>query len=201
MADERLSQAFQRIDAANRDDPAMIDVAGLQRPYAVFYGERMSAWLERLVPAVSEPLAIAVRAQHVRRFDIARASYPDGKPGYFAWRNALKDHHAELTATIMMQVGYDAADIARTRSIIRKERLKRDADVQALEDCACLVFLENEFAAFADKHADDKIVDIVAKTWVKMSDAGHAAAVGLLPGLPERLRALVLKAVTPADGH
>jgi CRP-like cAMP-binding protein len=84
------------------------------------------------------------------------------------------------------------------RSIVRKERLKRDADVQALEDCACLVFLENEFAAFADKHDDDKIVDIVAKTWAKMSEAGHSAAVGLLPLLDERLRGLVLKAVTPS---
>ncbi len=74
------------------------------------------------------------------------------------------------------------------RSIIRKERLKRDPEAQALEDCACLVFLENEFVPFAEKHQDDKIVDIVAKTWVKMSEAGHAEAVAMLPALPERLQ-------------
>lgn len=197
MADDRLSKAFALIDAENAADTASIVVDGMARPYAVFYGERMTAWLSRLVPDAADALAIAVRAQHIRRFDIPRASHPDGKPGYFAWRNALKDHHAELTAGIMTRVGYDAATIERTRAIIRKERLKRDSDAQALEDCACLTFLENEFVAFADKHSDDKIVDIVAKTWAKMSEAGHAAAVGLLPGLPERLGALVVKAVTP----
>eukprot|EP01037_Dinobryon_pediforme_P041881 gene41881-51915_t len=172
-----LAAAFARIDAANADDPQHISVEGSTRPYGVFYGERMSAWLARLQPDASEPLAIAVRAQHIRRFDIPRASYPMDKPGYFAWRNALKDHHAALAARIMAEVGYGEEDIARTRGIIRKERLKRDPDAQALEDCACLVVLENEFVAFAAKHDDDKIVDIVAKTWVKMSDAGHALAV------------------------
>jgi hypothetical protein len=194
MAD-RLTEAFARIDAANADDPTRISVDGIERPYGVFYGERMSAWLDKLVPNPGEPLAIAVRAQHVRRFDIARAAYPMDKPGYFAWRNALKDHHATIAAGIMADLGYDEDDIARMRSIIRKERLKREPEPQALEDCACLVFLENEFVAFAEKHPDDKVVDIVAKTWVKMSDAGHALAVAMLPALPERLQALVLKAV------
>jgi len=195
MDSDRLAAAFARIDAANADDPATITRDGVTLPYGVHYGERMSAWLQRLTPEPSEPLAIAVRAQHVRRFDIARAAYPMDKPGYFAWRNALKDHHAAIAGGIMADLGYDEADIARMRSIIRKERLKRDAEAQALEDCACLTFLENEFVAFADKHDDDKIVDIVAKTWVKMSDAGHALAVEMLPALPERLQALVGKAV------
>ncbi len=190
-----LATAFARIDEANADDPQQVSVGGSAWPYGVFYGERMSAWLAKLRPDAPEPLAIAVRAQHIRRFDIARASYPQDKPGYFAWRNALKDHHAALAARIMADAGYGEEDIARTRSIIRKERLKRDPDAQALEDCACLVFLENEFVAFAAKHDDDKIVDIVAKTWVKMSDAGHALAVAMLPALPEHLQALVLKAV------
>jgi hypothetical protein len=117
------------------------------------------------------------------------------KPSYFAWRNALKDHHAALTAAIMAEAGYEDADIDRMRSIIRKERLKRDPEAQALEDCACLVFLENEFGTFAAKHADEKVVDIVAKTWAKMSDAGHAQAVAMLPALPDHLQGLVLKAV------
>jgi hypothetical protein len=195
MADDRLPQAFARIDAANADDPTTIVVDGVTRPYGVFYGERMSAWLARLVPEPSAALAIAVRAQHVRRFDIARGAYPMDKPGYFAWRNALKDHHAAIASRIMAELGFSEDEIARTRSIIRKERLKRDPEAQALEDCACLTFLENEFVAFAEKHPDDKVVDIVAKTWVKMSDTGHTLAVEMLPKLPERLQGLVLKAV------
>ena len=196
MAAARLTEAFARIDAANADDPTRIEIDGVARSYGVFYGERMSAWLAKLVPDASEPLAIAVRGQHVRRFDIARATYQQDKPGYFAWRNALKDHHAAITAEIMTDLGYGDEDIARMRSIIRKERLKRDPDAQALEDCACLVFLENEFVAFAEKHDDAKIIDIVAKTWVKMSDAGHALAVAMLPALPEHLQGLVIKAVS-----
>ncbi len=195
MADARLTEAFARIDAANADDPTTIVVDGVTRAYGVFYGERMSAWLEKLVEAPGDALSIAVRAQHVRRFDIARGSYPMDKPGYFAWRNALKDHHASIAAKIMADLGYGDDEIVRMRSIIRKERLKREPEPQALEDCACLTFLENEFVAFADKHPDDKVIDIVAKTWVKMSDAGHALAVAMLPALPERLQGLVLKAV------
>ena len=196
MAAARLTDAFARIDAANADDPTTMAIDGVSRPYGVFYGERMSIWLDKLVPGPSEPLAIAVRAQHVRRFDIARSAYQQDKPGYFAWRNALKDHHAAIAAGIMDELGYGAEDIARMRSIIRKERLKRDPEAQALEDCACLVFLENEFAAFADKHDDAKIIDIVSKTWAKMSSAGHVLAVALVPTLPERLQELVLKAVS-----
>lgn len=197
---DRLLAAFARIDAANGDDPTMIMIEGQERPYAVFYGERMSAWLGKLVPDAGDSLSIAVRAQHICRFYIARNAYPMDKPGYFAWRNALKDHHASLAAGIMAEVGYSDDDIARTRSIIRKERLKRDPDSQALEDCACLVFLENEFVGFASKHPDDKVVDIVAKTWVKMSSAGQALAVEMLPALPEHLQKLVLQAVNSVGG-
>ena len=192
---DRLARAFAAIDRANADDQVRVMVDGVEVPAAVRYGAAMTRWLDRLVPEASEALRIACRAQHIRRFDMPRATYPMDKPGYFAWRNALKDHHADLAAGIMRDLGYDEDTIARTRSIIRKERLKRDPEAQALEDCACLVFLELEFAAFAADHGDDKIVDIVAKTWVKMSEAGHAAALGLVPALPERLQRLVGVAV------
>ncbi|TBW41245.1 DUF4202 domain-containing protein [Siculibacillus lacustris] len=193
--DARLAAVFARIDAANAEDPTRIPTEAGERPHALVYGERMSAWLARLVPEASDLLQIAVRAQHLRRFDIPRSAHPMDKPGYFAWRNALKAHHATLVGGFMGQAGYDAEAIARVGSIVRKERLKRDVEAQALEDCACLVFLEFEFAPFADKHADDKVVDIVAKTWTKMSAAGHARALELVPSLPERLRTLTVRAV------
>lgn len=191
----RLAAAFAAVDAANAEDPARIVVDGVEKPYAVHYGERMSAWLDRLVPEASEPLRLSVRAQHIRRFDIPRSSHPLDKPGYHAWRNRLKDHHADLLAGIMAETGYAEDEIARARSIVRKERLKRDAEAQALEDCACLVFLENEFAGFAERHEDAKLVEILARTWPKMSAAGHALALAMAPALPERLRRLVETAV------
>jgi hypothetical protein len=190
----RLADTLAVIETAMADDPERHE--GL--PYGVHYARRMSHWLARLVSAPSDSLAIAVHGQHIRRWDIPRIDYPRDKPGYFVWRNRLKDHHADLLAAIMTRTGYDADAIARTRAIVRKERLKRDPEAQALEDCACLVFLENEFTGFVARNADyddDRIVAIVARTWVKMSDAGHALALELVPALPERLRQLVVRAV------
>jgi len=197
-ATDRLAAVFARIDAANADDPARIEVAGTSRPAAVVYGERMTARLARLAPDASEHLAIAVRGQHVRRFDLPRSTHPMDKPGYFAWRNALKRHHAEVVGAIMADLGYGEADVGRVGAIIRKEGIKRDPETQTLEDCACLVFLEFESVEFLGRYPDDKIIDIVAKTWAKMSDTGHAQALELLPLLPEHLRALVVRAVTGA---
>ena len=193
---ERLRALFAEIDAENAEDPKTIDVGGVMRPYAQVYGERMSARLEALAPDASEPLKIAVRAQHIRRFDVPRSTHPMDKPGYFAWRNALKVHHAEVVGRLMAKVGYGQADIDRVGQLVRKERIKRDPEAQTVEDCASLVFLEFEYAEFGGKHPDAKVVDIVAKTWTKMSEAGHAQALTLVPLLPERLQKLTVQAVT-----
>lgn len=195
---DRLAAVFDRIDAANAEDPTSVVVDGVARPHAQVYGERMTGRLAKLAPAASELLQIAARAQHIRRFDMPRASCPMDKPGYFAWRNALKIHHADLTAEIMRGLGWDEDDIARVGSLIRKERIKRDPEAQAVEDCAALVFLEFDYVDFGAKHVDAKVVDIVAKTWVKMSEAGHAQALELVPLLPERLQRLTVAAVSGA---
>lgn len=194
----RLAALFAAIDATNAEDPTMVAVDGATRPYAVVYGERMTARLAKLAPAASEALQIAARAQHIRRFDMPRGSYPMDKPGYHAWRNALKVHHAEVVGRLMAELGYAAEEIERVGQLVRKERIKRDAEAQTVEDCASLVFLEHEYAAFGEKYTDEKIVDIVAKTWAKMSEAGHAQALELVPLLPERLQGLTVKAVTGA---
>lgn len=198
MSQSLLEQTYALIDAANADDPTTVIVDGVERPYAQVYGERMTARLAKLVPGASDLLKLAARAQHIRRFDIPRGAYPMDKPGYFAWRNALKALHGELLAEIMRKVGYPEADIERAGQLVRKERIKRDPEAQSVEDCASLVFLEFEYATFGGKYADDKVVDIVAKTWMKMSDAGHAQALELVPLLPERLQKLTVRAVTGA---
>ena len=198
MTQSRLEQTYALIDAANAEDPTKVTVDGVERPYARVYGERMTARLAKLVPDASDVLKAAVRAQHIRRFDVPRSSYPMDKPGYFAWRNALKVRHGELLAGIMREAGWSEADVERAGQLVRKERIKRDPEAQAVEDCASLVFLEFEYAEFGAKHADDKVVDIVAKTWVKMSESGHAQALELVPLLPERLQTLTVRAVTGA---
>lgn len=192
----RLSAIFAAIDAANADDPKRIEVDGAMRPYAQVYGERMSARLANLAPDASDLLKIAARAQHIRRFDMPRDTHPMDRPGYHAWRNALKVHHAEVVGKLMTEAGWSAADVARVGQLVRKEGIKRDPEAQTVEDCASLVFLEHEYAEFGAKYTDEKVIDIVAKTWRKMSDAGHAQALELVPLLPERLQKLTVQAVT-----
>lgn len=191
----RLDEAIRAIDAANADDPRRAPPPHGDRPFEVVYAERMTAWLDRLAPDASEALRLAVRAQHIRRWEIPRDSFPRNRNGYLKWRTTLYAFHADRAAEILRAVGYDEATIDRVRSLLRKERLKTDAEAQTLEDCACLVFLENHFAEFASQHDAEKIVGIVRKTWRKMSDRARAEAAGLLPALPPDARALVEKAL------
>ena len=171
----QLEDVFAAIDAANAQDPER--EAG--EPAALLYGRRMSARLTAFAPQASEALQIAVRGQHIERWAIPRKDYPMDKPGYFRWRNALKDRHAQRLAEIMSAAGYDLDAAARVGQIVRKERVKQDPEAQTLEDVACLVFLEFYSEPFLTRYEEAKSIDIVQKTWRKMSDAGHAAALQL----------------------
>ena len=57
--------------------------------------------------------------------------------------------------------------------------IKKNEESQIIEDVICLVFLDYYFEEFAAKHTDEKIIDILQKTWTKMSEDGHAAALKL----------------------
>lgn len=193
---DRFRRAIDAIDAANAHDPDRVpDERGDLVPGELLYGRRMTRWLEALYPDAPEPLRLAARAQHVRRWDVPRDTYPADRIGYLKWRTRLYGHHADVAERILRDVGYDDATIARVRSLLKKERIKTDPDAQALEDVICLVFLENEFASFAAKHDEEKVVNIVRRTWAKMSPVGHAAALRL-PMTAHVLR-IVQKALTP----
>ena len=187
---DRLGDALARIDAVHAGDPER-DAAG--RPKELAYAQRMSAWLERLAPQASDALRLAVRCQHLRRWSLARSAYPEGKVGYLRWRKDASLAHAALAAEILEQAGYGADVVQRVQSLVKKERIKHDPEAQLLEDATCLAFLELEFEAFARKHDEAKLVDILRKTWAKMSPAGREAALGLQ--LPAQLRTLVAKAL------
>jgi hypothetical protein len=179
-----------RIDAVHAEDPER-DAAG--QPKELAYAQRMSAWLEKLAPQAPEPLKLAVRCQHLRRWAIPRASYAEGKVGYLRWRKEESLAHASLAGEILQQAGYDADTVIRVQSLVKKERIKHDPEAQTLEDVTCLVFLEHEFPAFAPKHDEAKLVDILRKTWPKMSLQGQREALGLQ--LPAHLRTIVGKAL------
>ncbi|HTL52279.1 MAG TPA: DUF4202 domain-containing protein [Planctomycetota bacterium] len=193
MPDDRFSQAIARFDAANAEDPIRVTVDGQPVGRELVYARRLSAWVDKLTSGqASEPLRLAARCQHLCRWAIPRDQYPDGRVGYLKWREQLKKLHAEKAAGILQAVGYDAATIDRVRTIVLKKDLASDPDVQAMEDALCLFFLEEQFADLAAKEAP-KIVDIVKKTWVKMSPRAHELALAL-PLAPAE-RAIVEKAL------
>lgn len=167
---DRYSLALEKIDAANSLDPLEKEL---------LYSRRMTEWLNRLEPEASESLRLAARAQHIMRWKIPRSDYPMDRAGYHRWRTRLYDFHADAAAKILREAGYDDATIARVRSLIRKERIKSDPEMQTLEDVICLVFLENYFHEFAQDHDEQKLITILQRTWKKMSERGHAAALGL----------------------
>lgn len=192
-----LEEAWAAIDAANSEDPHRIETSGGMCPKSLYYGRRMSAWLHKLEAAPSAALAIAVRAQHIRRWDIPRDSYPMDRRGYLQWRRYLYTYHADVTARLMEELDFDEALIDRVRFLIQKRQLGKDEETQRLEDCACLVFLELDGGAFAEKTDHQKMVSIVQKTWKKMSDKAQQEALGM--ELPEALGRAVHAALEPGD--
>jgi len=192
----RLRRALEAFDRANAADPHRELVDGQEVPKELIYGRRMSEWLERLCPDASEALRLAARCQHIERWVTPRESYPAGRVGYLTWRRDLKRYHADRAGEILSGLGYSDGVAARVQALVRKERLKQDEDAQTLEDVVCVVFLAHYLVDFAEKHPSDKVVEILRKTWAKMSPAGREAALAL--PLDDKLTALLDLAL--ADG-
>lgn len=176
--------AIRLIDAANAADPTMEE--GI--PAALLYGQRMTAELERLFPAASPVLQIAARGQHVERWLLPRNAYPEGKQGYLEWRREQGRRHAERVGGIMQDSGFAPEDCARVGVLLRKEGIKRDAEVQALEDVICFTFIRWYFLPFASTRPPEEIPGIVEKTARKMSADARARVLAEFD-LPEALAA------------
>jgi hypothetical protein len=178
MSDDgkRLNDVIAAIDDANAGDPNRIEVDGWPEPAELVYGRRMSETLARVAPNASDHLRIAARGQHIERWTSPRTRYPSGRAGYLKWRKDLQAFHAQRIGEIMAVHGYGADDIARVGALIRKEQLKLDAETQLIEDVACIVFLQHYVADFLAKTDADKLADILAKTWNKMSPRGRDEA-------------------------
>lgn len=183
-----LEKALVAIDAAHALDPNKTTLNNTEVPYELHYAQKCTDYLSKRSPSASEPLRLAIRAQHFRRWEVPRASYPMTRVGYHAWRTFLKKRQAELVEQICKDAGYSDADAARVGALIRKEDLKADEETQVLEDVACLVFLEDQFAAFEKEHDEEKIIKILQKTWAKMSAEGHELALQIpMEGRPREL--------------
>jgi hypothetical protein len=183
-ADARFDAAVAAIDAANAADPTTLEVGARRGPKELVHAEMATEWVRRLDPDPAEPLLLAARGHHLRRWTVPRATYPAGRAGYLRWRRDLHRRHAEELGEILAGVGYDRATIDRVGEIVRKERLGRDPDVQTLEDALCLVFLETQLTDVATRLDDAQRRRVVDKTLAKMSPAGRAA-IASVPLSPE----------------
>jgi len=190
---DAYTRARASIDAAHAADPAR---AADGRAAELGYADRMENWVTRLVPDAPPLLRLAARCQHLERWSVPRATFPLDKSGYHAWRRSLYTKQAERARALLLEAGVAPAEAAEVATWVSKTGLKTNPGTQALEDAACLVFLENEIHAFAAQHAEyprEKFVDILRKTWRKMSPAAQQAALAL--DLPEAIAGLVREAV------
>jgi hypothetical protein len=167
--DGRFQAAIAAIDAANAEDPVLLDVRGERRPKELAHAELMTEWVQRLDPEADEAQLLAARGHHLRRWAVPRSSQPDGRAGYLRWRAARKRQHAADVAEVLAAAGYDAGTIGRVQRIITKTGLGTDPAVQVHEDALCLVFLETQLGDLAAKLGEDHVVEVVRKTAGKMS--------------------------------
>ena len=191
---ERFDLAIALFDAANAADPNQDE----GQPKELLYAKRMTDMIGRFAPDAGEVARLAVRAQHIKRWTVPRSSYPMTKEGYYAWRTGLYKFHAETAGELMRQAGYDDAMIDQVKAAVGKRGIKVNADTQMLEDVTDLVFIEYYMIGFAGQHAEyseEKWLEIIRKTWRKMSERAHAFATGGGIKLPEPLVPLILKAI------
>lgn len=199
-----MSQSFYDkvvvlMDAANSEDPNIEIADGKEWPKELLYSHRMSEMLERYKPESDDVAKLAIRGQHIQRWKSARTDYPMDRKGYHQWRTQLYKFHADLVAELMAEAGYDEVALERVKMAVGKRALKANADTQLLEDIAGLVFIEHYMLAFAQKHpeyTEDKWIDIIRKTWKKMSDDAHEFTLSGKITLPEALIPLIQKSVS-----
>lgn len=198
MTQDRYQTAVAAFDRANAEDPNREAFNGKEYPKELLYAQRMSEMQERYVPEASEAVKLAVRAQHIQRWKVLRSEFPMDRQGYLQWRTRLYKFHAETAGRLMQQAGYGVEMIERVKVIVSKTGLKVNPETQLMEDVADLVFIEYYLSGFTSQHPEydeEKWIQIISKTWLKMSARAHEFALAGNIRLPEALAPLIRKAV------
>lgn len=193
-----FDKALALIDAANSEDPNRVTADGRDWPKELLYSRRMSDMLQRYTPDADDAMKLAIHAQHVQRWKSPRDAYPMDRIGYLQWRKDLYKFHAQTAADLLVQAGYGEDVIDRVKAAVAKKAIKENPDTQLLEDVTDLVFIEHYMLEFAGKHPDydeEKWLDIIRKTWKKMSGRAQQFALSGSIRLPEPLVPLIQKAV------
>ncbi len=192
MSATPLQQAFAKFDAYNATDPNTEESEGKTCAKEVLYAERMTKKLNDYAPNASEYMQLAVRCQHIGRWEIARNSYPMDRPGYLMWRSQLKIHHTKIAGPILVDCGYDEETISKVKALLLKKNLSQNPDTQLIEDVICLVFVEFYLEDFIKKHSEEKMIDILKKTLKKISPRGIEEALKI--SMTDEVKDLILKA-------
>ena len=199
MSQAIFEEAIKLIDAANSEDPNQVsDENGKAWPKELLYSFRMSDMLQRYAPEADDVCKLAIRSQHIQRWKSPRSDYPMDRIGYLKWRKDLYSFHANTMGELMIQAGYELDDVERAKTMVGKKGIKSNPDTQLLEDVVDLVFIEHYLLEFAGKHPDyteEKWIEIIQKTWKKMSEQGQQYALSGAIKLPESLLPLINKAL------
>ena len=199
MTKQYFEKAKALIDAANNEDQNRETCEGKDWPKELLYSHRMSDMLERYAADADNAMKLAIRAQHIQRWKLPRSDYPLGRKGYHQWRAGLYKFHADTVADLLVEAGYDNKFIARVKQAVGKKSLKTNPDTQLLEDVSALVFFEHYLLDFAGKHPEydeEKWINIIRKTWNKMSDRAHQFVLAEHIKCPELLDVLIQKAIS-----
>ena len=190
---------IEAIDAANAADPNRVKHAGQALAKESLYSMRMTDMLNRFNPQADELMRIAARGQHIERWRSPRSDFPMGKQGYYQWRTALYDFHAERVTALMKTAGYSTSECERVYAAVAKKNIKRNPDSQLIEDIASLVFIEHymlDFATSKPDYDEQKWLGIIRKTWQKMSNEAHEFVLAGNISLPEQLKPIITKALS-----
>ena len=194
-----FDRAVALIDAANSEDPNQVSADGKDWPKELLYSHRMSGLLQRYAPDADDAVQLAIRAQHVQRWKSPRDAYPMDRIGYLQWRKDLYKIQAQTAVDLLVQAGYGEEVTERVYQAVAKLKITENPDTQMLEDVTDLVFIEHYLEAFVDRHPEydeEKWLDIILKTWKKMSGEAQQFALSGSIKLPEPLVPLIKKAVS-----
>jgi hypothetical protein len=186
LSSSRFADAIIAIDTANAADPTSVVVRGESHPLALVHGQLAAEWVVKLHPEADETWVLAARAHHLRRWEVPRSDYALGKAGYLKWKRDQRVRHAQDVGALLAEVEYGSEEIERVQALVRRDRLASDIGSQAVEDAACLVFIETQLAEIATKLEHDHLIDVIRKTAKKMSPEALAAVAQIPLGEAEQ---------------
>lgn len=190
---ERFKWTVDAFNQANAQDPNTLLYKGESYPKEWFMAQALVFRTLEIEKKPSEALLLAAHSQHIKRWEIPRSSYPEGRKAYLEWRSRLKHFHAETSSEMMRKHGYDSELIDAVTLINLKEDIRSNPDCQTIEDALCLVFLEFQYEDIIKKYPASKVINILKKTAAKMSLRGLDYA-SQIP-MSEQAKALLTQAL------